>query len=386
MKKAFALGIIAVAAAPVWAQSTTQLYGIVDAAVRYTTNEGPATDKGRSRTQMIGGGMSQSRWGLNITEDLGNGLKVRANFEQRVLTESGSVVGGGFQHAWVALQSNQWGQLLMGRHWNVMFDLFTSTFASYPYSPYMEAFKPEIGMSMGARSNDMLKYTAELGKIRFSLQTTLKGEGTTTVPGAGTFSTGGKSTGGYIRYADNGWAIGAGYLERKFGSSDKKLKSYALGGSYRTGPWYFNAAYGENKHNLDGQANCGANLQCHVDYSVLSTLWAGSSNGGFSGPAFTAANKRRMATVGAGYQITPQLNIGAHYWYAKQSGRTALADGKAHFFSTILDYAFSKRTDAYVGIDYIKLNGDNLSLTDSSGAANGAKSRTGVTVGLRHRF
>ncbi|THU00989.1 porin [Lampropedia puyangensis] len=386
MKAKLTLGMLAIGAAfPLMAQSNVQLYGIVDAAIRHTTNEGPAGNKGSSQTKMIPGGMSQSRLGINVSEDLGNGLSALANFEQRILTTDGSVVGNNFQHAWVGLRSKQWGQLIMGRHWNVMFDLYTSTYASYPYSPYMEAFKPEVGMSMGARSNELIKYIGQLGNFRFAVQTTLKGEGATTVNGA-TYSSGGKSTGGYLRWADGGWAVGAGYLQRKFGSADKKLESYAIGGSYRTGPWYFNTAYGENKHNLDGQANCGANIQCNVDYSVLSSLWSGTSNGGFSGAAFTAANKRKMATVGFGYQVTPQLNWGVHYWYAKQSGRTAMADGKAHFASTVLDYAFSKRTDAYFSVDYTKLSGEHVSLTDTSGAANGAKNRTGVTIGIRHRF
>lgn len=388
MKVQLTLGMLAISASlPLYAQSTVQLYGIIDAAVRYTSNEGPLGNSGSSSTKMIPGGMSQSRIGFNVTEDLGGGLKVLANLEQRIESTTGSIVGAGYQQSWVGLQSSSWGRVTLGRQYNALFDLYTSTFASYPYSPYMEAFKPEIGMSVGARSNDLVKYMAEIGKFRISLQATWKGEGTTAVPGVpGTFSTGGKSRGGYVRWADAGWAIGGGYLERDFGTSGKKLKAYAFGGSYRTGPWYFNAAYAENKHNLDGQANCGTSVQCNVDYSTLSSLWSGTANGGFSGAAFTAANKRQMVTVGVGYQLTPQLNWGTHYWYAKQSGRTSIADGKAHFVSSVLDYAFSKRTDAYFGIDYIKLNGDHVSLNDSRGAANGAKSRTGVTVGIRHRF
>ncbi|KKW67119.1 porin [Lampropedia cohaerens] len=391
MKKTLALGVLAAgAAAPLYAQSSVQLYGIIDVAVRHTTNEGPAGNHDSSRTGLVGGGMSQSRIGLNISEDLGNGLKAIANLEQRINSTDGSIVhpsGSGFQQSWVGLQSSRFGRLTVGRQYNALFDLYTSTFASYPYSPYMEVFKPEIGMSLGARSNDLVKYLAEFGKFRISLQATFKGEGTTTVPGVpGVYSTGGKSRGGYLRYADGGLAIGAGYLERDFGSEGKKLKAWALGGSYRTGPWYFNTAYAENKHNLDGQANCGANIQCNVDYATLSSLWQGTVNGGFSGPAFLAANKRQMATVGVGYQLTPQLNLGAHYWYARQTGRTEMGDGKAHFGSILLNYAFSKRTDAYAGVDYTKLSGDRLSLTDTSGADNGAKSRTGVTIGIRHRF
>ncbi|PAT35637.1 porin [Vandammella animalimorsus] len=372
---------------PAQAQSSVQLYGIIDAAVRYTTNEGPAGDHKQSQTKMIGGGMSQSRLGINVTEQLGDGFKVLANLEQRIDSTSGNIVGAGYQQAWVGLQHKRFGRLTAGRQYNALFDLYTSTFASYPYSPYMEAFKPEIGMSLGARNNELLKYLAEFGKVRVSLQATLDGEGSTSVPGVpGTYSTGGKSRGGYVRYADGGLAIGAGYMERSFGSSGKKIKAYAVGGSYRTGPWYLNAAYAQNKHNLDGQANCGANIQCNVDYATLSSLWTGTSNGGFSGPAFTVANKRQMITAGVGYQITPQLNWGTHYWYAKQSGRSAVADGTAHFLSTVLDYAFSKRTDAYIGLDHIKISSDHASLTDSRGAVNGAKSRTGLTVGIRHRF
>ena len=52
-----------------------------------------------------------------------------------------------------------YGRLTAGRQWNVLFDVVTSTYASFPYSPYMEAYKPELGMAMGARTSNMLKYT-----------------------------------------------------------------------------------------------------------------------------------------------------------------------------------------------------------------------------------
>ena len=49
-----------------------------------------------------------------------------------------------------------------------------------------------------------------------------------------------------------------------------------------------------------------------------------------------------------------------------------------------VDYAFSKRTDAYVAIDHTKLsNGESKLFIDSYSKA---RSRTGFTVGLRHRF
>ena len=168
LKQVFALGAIAMASGFACAQtSSVQLYGIVDAAVRHTNNEG--TSGNQSLTKMIGGGMSQSRWGINVTEDLGGGLKAIANLENRFTTDDGALASSYFAQSWVGVQGG-FGRLTMGRQYNMLFDLVTSTYASFPYSPYMEAYKPEIGMSMGARASNMLKYTAELGAWRASLQ------------------------------------------------------------------------------------------------------------------------------------------------------------------------------------------------------------------------
>lgn len=105
VKKSVALAVLA-ATAPLAAfaqQSSVQLYGIVDAGVRHTTNEGPTKS---GKTQMIGGGMSQSRWGINITEDLGGGLAAIANLEARFLTDTGEQAAASyFQQSWVGLRS-----------------------------------------------------------------------------------------------------------------------------------------------------------------------------------------------------------------------------------------------------------------------------------------
>lgn len=344
--------------------SSVQLYGIVDAAVRHTNNEGPASHPNSSVTQLIGGGMSQSRWGINVTEDLGGGLKAMANLENRFLADSGTPVTPYFQQSWVGVQGG-FGRITLGRQYNILFDLVTSTYASYPSSPYFEAYKPEIGFALGARADNMIKYMAEYGAFRGGLQYSFDEKS----------PTGGKTAGGYLRYAANGIAAGLGYQNYAF-ASGKKLDAWTLGGSYRTGPWYLNAGYGQNK--VDSGLTA-------TDYAVLGALWTGTANGGFGGPAFLVANKREIVKLGVGYQLTTQLNLGVHYFHAKQSGSTSAAMGKADFFTTALDYAFSKRTDAYVELDTTHLKGD-ASLNGSAGTANGAKRRNGYTVGLRHRF
>ena len=108
VKKTLALAVLGALGGMAYAQSSVQLYGIVDAAIRHTTNEG--ADKS-GVTRMIGGGMSQSRWGINVTEDLGSGLSAIANLENRFLTDSGSGASSNyFQQSWVGLRSKSFGR------------------------------------------------------------------------------------------------------------------------------------------------------------------------------------------------------------------------------------------------------------------------------------
>lgn len=377
VKKTVVLAVLG-SAAPLAAlaqQSSVQLYGIVDVGIRHTTNEG--ANKG-GKTQMIGGGMSQSRWGINITEDLGGGLAAIANLEARFLADTGEQAAASnfFQQSWVGLRSKSFGQVTLGRQYNMLFDLVTSTYASFPYSPYMEAYKPEIGMSMGARASNMVKYLAEFGPVRGALQYSFDENNTLAKAGTGVSTSGAiKTAGGYLRYSQSGISAGAGYLGTTL-PAGTKVDAWTLGGSYRVGPWYLNLGYGLNKRKDAFQPGLGG----LVDQGLLNAYWTGSSNGGF---VAGDANKRQMYKMGFGYQLTPQVNVGAHYYHAKQSGSvTGTFNGKADFLVAVVDYAFSKRTDAYVALDHTKTSGGAGVMLD----ANGATKRTGFTVGLRHRF
>ena len=395
VKKSLALAVLGSLGGLAYAQSSVQLYGIVDAAVRHTTNEGK--DK-NGKTQMIGGGMSQSRWGINVTEDLGGGLAAIANLENRFTTDNGDQAAGQpyFAQSWVGLRSKSFGQLTMGRQYNMLFDLVTSTYASFPYSPYMEAYKPEIGMSMGARANNMLKYVAEFGSVRGALQYSFDEGNTFNKLGAGINTGATRTAGGYLRYSGNGISAGLGYLNTKL-PAGTKVDALTLGGSYRSGPLYVNLGYGYNKRKDNFPAAGAGGV---VDAGLMNAYWATGANGGFS-PGFFAtdtpanigatamgladhANKRQMFKVGFGYQITPQVNAGLHYYHAKQSGSASgKYNGKANFFVAAVDYAFSKRTDAYFAVDYTKTSGGSGVVVDG---LNNATKRTGITAGLRHRF
>lgn len=416
-----AAAILCASAVPVMAQTATggskvQLWGIVDAAVRHTDNQGSNRS---GRTEMIGGGMSQSRWGIKVEEDLGNGTKALVELENRFTTDTGDATPGGvpfFQLAHVGLQT-PYGKLTMGRQWNVLFDVVTSTYASFPYSPYMEAYKPELGMAAGARSSNTLKYAIATPDRKFvgGLQYSF-GEGSKVNPAtsasaliaAGGLAGGGTSTtawanhvsglasalkqvGGFARYSANGLSLGGGYLSSQL-PGGSKLNAWTLGGSYRIDKIYLNLGYAENKFKLTQDRGIASTMPMNqiVDLSVISSLWAGQTNGGFQPGSLSStmspinADKRKMIKLGFGYQLTPAINIGAHYFHAKQSGSvTGAYNGKADFFVAALDYAFSKRTDAYFGVDHTKVSGGSGMAIDT---ASNAKKRTGVTIGMRHRF
>lgn len=356
-----------------------------------------------------------------------------------------------FQLAYVGLQG-PYGRLTMGRQWNVLFDVVTSTYASFPYSPYMDAYKPELGMAAGARTNNALKYTLAtpdrkwVGTLQYSFgeKNNTESVANLALPALGT-ATGGqltgasnlnqgifapvgpggtlvqvntvkgvidgavanaandpnpnalknqveevgmgamKTIGGFLRYSANGLSLGAGAMRTTLpGGSD--LDAYTLGGSYRTGPWYFNAGYGLNKYKA---VSTGTTSSSYINYltdrQILNKMWSGQTNGGFSGGYFeNAATKRQMIKLGFGYQATKQLNLGAHFFRAKQSGSNdGEYNGNANFMVFAADYAFSKRTDAYAAIDYTKVSGGKGLVLD---VASKARTRTGITVGLRHRF
>jgi predicted porin len=368
-KAALAVAALAVCTSTAWAQSSVTLYGIVDAATRYTTNGaaagsampayGIAAGAGAvAPKQLIPGGMSQSRLGVNVTEDLGGGLKALVNMEHRLSSDTGNVAAGDFwRQVWVGLQSNDLGQIRLGRQYNILFDVYTSTYASFRYSPYIEAFKPEIAMSAGARQSNMVKYLAQVGNFYAEAQVSA-GEGAAGID---------KSIGGLLRYNDGKWGFGGAYLQLTDLPSGGKMKATTLGASYTDGPLYAHVAWATNKFDAG-----------------TTVLQAGVTAGwGLPINAFgSSVKKRDMTMVGATYQMTPQLNVGFDYWHTTQTAQIAtLANSKADQFAFVADYAFSKRTDAYFEIDNTRF--------DANGAvrfSNGQTKRTGTMVGLRHRF
>lgn len=115
--------ILATAAGFASAQSSVQVFGIIDAGILSQTNSGNSK---KSNTRLETSGLRQSVWGLKGTEDLGGGLKAFFNLESHFDTDNGHIHGTGdsdqsgtilFRRQANVGLSGDWGTLILGRQY-----------------------------------------------------------------------------------------------------------------------------------------------------------------------------------------------------------------------------------------------------------------------------
>jgi len=109
-KKLISLAVAGALAAPVVASAqgtNVTLFGSVQA--EYAT----VNKDGQSSQALVGDDTGRSRFGAQITEELGGGLKAKARVEEGFNTGSGSL--GVARERWVGLANDQWGEIKFGR-------------------------------------------------------------------------------------------------------------------------------------------------------------------------------------------------------------------------------------------------------------------------------
>jgi predicted porin len=107
-------------AATAHAQSSVTLYGLIDAGLTYTNNQG-----GRSNFQETSGSVNGSRFGLRGSEDLGGGLKAVFVLENGFNIANGKLGQNGLEfgrQAFVGLSSEQFGTVTLGRQYDSVVD------------------------------------------------------------------------------------------------------------------------------------------------------------------------------------------------------------------------------------------------------------------------
>jgi predicted porin len=363
------------------AQSSVTLYGAVDNALSYVSNQ-----KGSSNLYMSQGNLNASKFGLLGSENLGGGLKAIFRLESGFNSQTGAQSSAGYQfnrQAYVGMSSQSWGTLTAGRQYT-------------PYFSYVGALGP-TGVLTGAtgahpgdldaldttlRFNNSLTYTSPtfLG-LQGGVQYGLGGV-------AGHFAQGNTLSAG-VRYDVGNVSVAAGYVHL-----NELTGSNAIGTVADNSP--VNAAYASAQSNQI----VGAAAQYHsgnwmVGVNYTNVLYRPGASSTFHDTAV-------FNTLGliSTYQLTPAIAVAAGYSYTRASRSNGIPDSASYNqFSMEQTYSFSKRTAIYFLEGYQRANGQILTANGSAitnavavvgdsqnGTPSSGPSQFVGVVGLRHFF
>ncbi|MCA3835055.1 MAG: porin, partial [Burkholderia sp.] len=142
------------------AQSSVTLWGVADASIRYLTN---ANAKNDGLLSMTNGAITNSRFGIYGTEDLGGGLKAVFNLESGVNLQNGAFADSGRlfnRAAYVGVQS-PYGTVTLGRQKTPLFDLLSDTYDPLTVGNYLENAWLPVALGGGLYADNQIKYTGK---------------------------------------------------------------------------------------------------------------------------------------------------------------------------------------------------------------------------------
>jgi predicted porin len=329
------------AAASAGAQSSVTLFGVVDAAGRYTKNGNEAV------WSLASGGETASRWGIRGIEDLGDGLKASFWLEGSLKTDSGTVgdTSSRFfdRRSTVALSSGL-GEIRLGR----------DTVPTYTAELDYDAFA-DNGVAAISHLFDTLGTNVNTQKRADNMA-------------------------GYFLPASMGGLYGNASMAAGEGNPGNKFFGGRLG--YRAGPFDVSLAYSET------QVSPLVGFGSEDKYKVFAV--GGKWNFGFAtvlGEYFEDKYSSRKVDI---YNVGVTVPLGAALFragYAHVDGKGPGFDpNDAKQFALGVVYSLSKRTALYATAAVINNDGGAKYVVDPNPVIPvGAKSR-GYEAGVRHSF
>lgn len=146
------------------AQSSVELYGLIDAGITYVSNQG-----GSSLVKFADGINFGNRWGLSGKEDLGGGYQAVFRLESGFSLGTGAAGQGGAmfgRQAWVGI-GNQYGTLTLGNQYDFVFD-YMSEFSATGYALATGGHQGDVDRQGGDRLNNAIKFSSKsLGGLKF---------------------------------------------------------------------------------------------------------------------------------------------------------------------------------------------------------------------------
>lgn len=357
MKKSLiALAVLAASGAAM-AQSSVQLYGIVDAFVG-TTQDTIKTPGSKSQTVVESGGLKSSRWGMKGSEDLGGGLKAGFKLEQRFKSDTGALDGVNFKGESSINLSGNFGTVALGRMGTPYDDLRgkTNAIADTNLSPVGDTIKNAYGSTKDGVFSAKGDYTDKTD-----------------------------NTVAYVSPTFNGFsaAVAVSFGENKTNVADATQHS-SLKLQYANGPLL--VGYGFQKEESQLTAGTPAVATGQTDDKTFNLLAASYDFGvaklvgGYQTLEIESKGIKQgdNDSLYFGVQAPVAKNINVYFGYAgSEYDAVTGTDYKTTGYTLAANYVLSKRTDAYIGYKHIKKEID--------GGADLGKVKT-LAVGVRHAF
>ncbi len=351
MKKSLiALAVLAASGAAM-AQSSVQLYGIVDAFVG-TTQDTIKTPGSKSQTVVESGGLKSSRWGMKGSEDLGGGLKAGFKLEQRFKSDTGALDGVNFKGESSINLSGNFGTVALGRMGTPYDDLRgkTNAIADTNLSPVGDTIKNAKADYTDKTDNTVAYVSPTFNGFSAAVAVSF-GENKTNVADATQHSS------LKLQYANGPLLVGYGF---------QKEESQVMTVATPTAPSVATGQTDDKTFNL---------LAASYDFGVAKLV------GGYQTMELESKGIKQgdNDSLYFGVQAPVAKNINVYFGYAgSEYDAVTGTDYKTSGYTLAANYVLSKRTDAYIGYKHIKKE------NDTSGADLG-KVKT-LAVGVRHAF
>ena len=342
----------------VQAQSGVTVSGILDLALRQTSNEGAGSLK-----SVISGSNSTSRIAFSGREDLGGGLFAGFHLEHGILADTGAGAGGTSKfwdrRSTVSVGHTAWGEIRLGRDfvpsynaWS-RYDPFSYVGAarsanfvsSTPTGPIRSAFGSNANTTV--RADNALQWLLPRGWGGLEGEVML-------APGEGGSATAGnaKVVGARIGYADKAWGVNVASTRSSNSlTTTGRFTDQGVGGHWQVTPtWRVTAAW----------------------------------------RAFEQATAKQTITMLAAVGTFGQHEVKASYLKTDMSGKvgtTAIAANDASQIGLGYVYHLSKRSALYATVAEIDNDGAaRFVITDGPAGIVAAGRSRGYELGIRHRF
>lgn len=327
------------------AQSTTQIYGIIDAGIEVVDNARVDADgrAGGSLFKVISGGKNTSRWGIRGSEDLGGGLKAVWNLEGGLLMDVGASDGAVFKRqAYVGLDGAL-GRIVIGRS-------FTTTYETViKFDPL--GFAPNYSWATGGSAtgpskygmttqfDNLVKYTGKSGGFTYGASV-----------GLGEQSTGSRD-GRKIALGGSWFGSDIGLMatwEQVNGVAQDETRAWHLAASYQAGDWRHVA--GMRSYEYQGRTGLRAN-----------TYWGGIT------------------------RVIDAVTLTGAVYHIDTRNAAAIPDANPTLLVLRAMYALSPRTVLYLSAARARA-GDGQTISLSRDDEGYGSTQRGVTAGIQHRF